>query len=78
MYIGGSILGYFRGRNIAHLSAKIYLKVEQLRQFLRHADRGKAWARAAQDDLEDTYRETVVSGISMKLILVIGICGDPV
>ena len=40
----------------------------------KHADRRQAWTRAAQDDLEDTYRETVVSGNLMRLIIVLGIC----
>ena len=36
---------------------------------MQHADRRKAWARAFQDDLEDTYRENIVSGNSTRLTL---------
>ena len=38
---------------------------------------GKRGPGRPQDDMEDTYRETVVSGNSSRLTLVIGMCGDP-
>ena len=44
-----------------HLQVFLMNKAISLRssekKIAKHADRRQAWARAAQDDLEDTYRE---------------------